>query len=195
MGKGEIQKTRNFLLSKKDMLQLVIMWKMMRKMLLIQNRNRIAVSWADPKKAQMMRKTHVFERCLRKKVIGNGAWMLIGLYFLHLALFSMTISSKISSVTFSLLRCAWKTYSKLILCYSGSQERDFDFSQGYLLSLKSFLPQWSTSQCWRGTRLIWWYSSSWWWSTNRSTLSYPLGLKSILPYDLNAQCWRGTKII
>ena len=46
-----------------------------------------------------MHKAHVFERCLRKKVIGNRDCMLIGLYFLLLALFSMTISSKISSVT------------------------------------------------------------------------------------------------
>ena len=36
--------TTNFLLSEKDMLQLVIMSKMMRKMLPIQNRNRIARS-------------------------------------------------------------------------------------------------------------------------------------------------------
>ena len=35
----------------------------------------------------MMNKTHVFERCLRKKVMGNRYCMLIGLYYPLLALF------------------------------------------------------------------------------------------------------------
>ena len=84
----------------------------------------------------------------------------------------------------------------LLRCYSSSWWWSTNqISQGYSLSLKSFLPQGSTSQCLRVTRLIWCYSSLWWWSTNRSTQSYPLDLESILPYDLNAQCWRGTKII
>ena len=70
----------------------------------------------------------------------------------------------------------------LLRCYSSSWWWSTNWiSQGYSLSLKFFLPQDSTSQCWRGTRLIWCYSSSWWWSTNWSTQSYPLGLKSILP--------------
>ena len=84
----------------------------------------------------------------------------------------------------------------LLRCYSSSWWWSTNrISQGYSLSLKSFLPQGSTSHCFRVTGPIWCYSSLWWWSTNRSTQSYPLDLESILPYDLNAQCWRGTNII